>query len=276
MNDDLDRKLRESLQRGTLPGAPESLRQRLAQLPAEPAPARFAGFLSGIRLAALGTAFAMVVAFVIVARSLPGPGGVGPAGSVSGLRPSTAPGTPPSSAASPGALGSPISPPSGGPTPAPSASSALTSPPPEPSGTVFVCGSSVLAKTTSTSVGISDVRIGSHPGAYDRIVFEFNGSGRPQLTVAPATPPFVEDASGQPVNVPGRLFLSLKLFGASGYPTYSGPSSFMPDYANLEALVNTGDYEGYVTWIAGLQGPACYHVSTLSGPTRIVVDVEEP
>jgi hypothetical protein len=272
MNDDLDQKLRESLHRGTLPAAPESLRQRLAQLPGEPAPARFAGLLSGIRLAALGTAFAMVVAFVVVARSLPGPGSVGPAGSVTGLRPSAGPSASPSLAASPSAPGLP----SGAPTPAPSASSALASPPPEPSGTVFVCGTTVLPKTTSTSVGISDVRVGSHPGAYDRIVFEFNSSARPQLTVAPATPPFVEDASGQPVNVPGRLFLSLKLFGASGYPTYSGPSSFMPDYANLESLVNTGDYEGYVTWIAGLQGPACYHVSTLTGPTRIVVDVEEP
>ncbi|HLY14728.1 MAG TPA: hypothetical protein VKR24_10280, partial [Candidatus Limnocylindrales bacterium] len=69
-----------------------------------------------------------------------------------------------------------------------------------------------------------------------------------------------------------------KLYDASGYPTYTGPSLITPKYPNLVALVNTGDYEGYVTWIAALRNPnrVCYDVSTLTGPTRIVIDVQAP
>jgi hypothetical protein len=278
MNDEIDpgleRELRDGLHRGGLPLAPDSLRQRLAQLPDEPARGRFAGIVSGVRLAALGTALAMVVAFVVVARSLPGPAGVGPGGSLAALAPSAGPGTSasPSASASPGASAVPSPAPSVGPSP--TLSPAPASPTPEPSGAPFVCGTTTLPKT-GLAAGISDVRVGAHPG-YDRIVFEFSGSIRPSLTVAVAQPPFVHDASGQPVDVPGTVFLSLKLFPASGYPTYQGPASFAPGYANLESLVNTGDYEGYVTWVAGLKSSTCYRISTLTGPTRIVVDIEAP
>jgi len=122
---------------------------------------------------------------------------------------------------------------------------------------------------------VTDVRVGTHPG-YDRIVFEFAGSGHPQLTVAVASPPFVGDASGQPVKVAGSAFLTLKLYDASGYPTYSGPSTFSPGYPSLTALVNNGDYEGYVSWVAGLSHQSCYAISTLTSPTRIVIDLQAP
>ena len=140
----------------------------------------------------------------------------------------------------------------------------------------FTCDpTTVLPATTSAVTAIKDVRVGTHAG-YDRIVFEFVGAGRPRLTIAKANPPFVEDASGQPVSVAGRAFLTLKLYDASGYPTYTGPNSFSPGYPGLTALVNNGDFEGYVSWVAGLSGQACYQVSTLTSPTRIVVDIQTP
>ena len=78
--------------------------------------------------------------------------------------------------------------------------------------------------------------------------------------------------------MPGNSYLSLKLFHATGYPTYTGPSLFTPKYPYLVALVNAGDYEGYVTWIAALRdaNAVCYSVSTLGGPTRLVIDVSAP
>jgi hypothetical protein len=106
--------------------------------------------------------------------------------------------------------------------------------------------------------------------------FEFAGTGRPGLTVAVASPPFVGDASGNPIVVPGKAFLTLKLYDASDYPTYTGPGSISAGYPRLTALVNNGDYEGYVSWVAGLTGPACYRISTRIGPTRIVVDIQAP
>lgn len=59
-------------------------------------------------------------------------------------------------------------------------------------------------------------------------------------------------------------------------PTYTGPLTFAPRYPRLIALVRAGDFEGYVTWIAGLTAPACYHVFTLTGPTRLVIDFQAP
>jgi hypothetical protein len=260
MKDDLEQRLRDGLHRGALPAAPDALRDRLSRLPAESRGPRLAGLVSGLRLAGLATAAAVAIAFVLVVRSLPGPTGTGPAASLGSVATSTPAPTATVSTAPSATLPTSIpASPSSGPTPSES----------------FNCsGSQVAPATTKTVAQITDVRVGTHPG-YDRIVFEFAGSGRPQLTVAQAFSPFVQDASGKTVNVPGNAFLSLKLFDASGYPTYQGPSSFSPGYPNLIALVNTGDYEGYVTWIAGLRdmNSVCYSISTLTGPTRIVIDI---
>lgn len=265
MNDDLERRLRDGLRRGALPAAPETLRERLSRLPTESRGSRLAGLVGGLRLAALASAAAVAIAFVLVVRSLPGPTGAGPAASLGSVA-TTGPSASPSLA-----ISWPTTEPSTGPSSQPSA------PSPAPSETFTCTGSQVVKATTTTVAPITDVRVGTHPG-YDRIVFEFAGADLPQLTVAVARPPFVEDASGKPVNVPGQAFLSLKLFHASGAPTYTGPDSFSPNYPNLVALVNTGDYEGYVTWIAGLNDSSstCFSVSTLTGPTRIVVDIQAP
>jgi len=275
MNDDphadLERRLRAGLHQGALPGAPDGLRQRLARLPSEPGASRLSSLFGGIRLAALASAAAVAIAFVLVVRALPGPSAAAPGPSLGSIATSGESASPSASAS---AL--PSSLPSTAPTNEPSAPSVAPSIPPSPT-TGFTCGSSttILPPTTSAVVKITDVRVGSHAG-YDRIVLEFAGSGRPQLSVAIAKPPFVGDASGKTINVAGKSFLSLKLFDASGYPTYTGPSSFTPHYPNLAALVNTGDYEGYVTWIAGLGHSTCYRISTLTSPTRIVVDVQAP
>lgn len=266
MNDDLERRLRDGLRRGALPAAPDALRDRLSRLPTESRGSRLAGLVSGLRLAGLATAAAVAIAFVLVVRSLPGPTGTGPAASLGSVATSG-----PSASPTFGPTSGPTSAPTTSPTPVPVSPSARPSAAPG-----FSCAAStVLPATTSAVVPITDVRVGTHPG-YDRIVFDFSGSERPQITVAQAHPPFVQDASGKTVNAPGNAFLSLKLFDANGYPTYKGPSSFSPGYPNLVALVNTGDYEGYVTWIAGLKGSTCYRISTLTGPTRIVVDVQAP
>jgi len=217
MNDQLEQQLRESLHRGSLPPAPDSLREQLSQLPTrEPDQGvgrRLANAWSGVRLAALASAAAVALVFVLVVRSLSGPAGAGLGSSPTGLGPGA-------SSASPAPS---ITPPT--PTPAITLGGPAESPSAGPSTPDnFTCAAkTVLPASTSAVTQITDVRVGTHPG-YDRIVFEFAGSGRPQLTVAVASPPFVGDASGQPVTVAGSAFLTLKLYDASGYLTYSGPS----------------------------------------------------
>ena len=266
---DLEQRLRDGLRQGALPAAPDALRDRLTGLPFEAPGSPLSRFFTGLRLAALASAAAVMIAFVLIVRALPGSVPVGSGGpSAVAVVPSASVG-PSSSAASPAPSASPV--PSVEPSVGPSVG---------PAGLGgFTCGTATVLPPTTRAANpvaqIGDVRIGTHPG-YDRIVFEFVGTGRPQLTVAVTQPPFVGDASGQTINVAGSAFLSLKLYDASGYPTYTGPNAFSPGYPGLRALVNTGDYEGYVTWIAGLNGSACYRISTLTSPTRIVIDVQAP
>ncbi len=167
------------------------------------------------------------------------------------------------------------------PSPTPTLQPEPATPSPGPSGGVnggWTCSDAAHLASTRTGyepAPIGDVRVGSHDG-YDRIVFEFVGEGTPAVDIAPAEPPFVTDASGAPLDVPGTVFLRIRLTTATGYPTYTGPGSFAPGFPRLTSLVRAGDYEGYVTWIAGLSGGGCYRVAVMTAPSRVVIDVQAP
>jgi hypothetical protein len=164
--------------------------------------------------------------------------------------------------------------------PAPSAASSASVNPssgaPSPAG--FTCGGTFHLDGTTTDfkpVQVTDVRVGTHAG-YDRIVVEFAGTGTPGFDLGPTTPPFNADASGLPLTVAGTDFLKLRFVSATAAGSWSGPSTFSPGYPKLRSLVAGGDFEGHFTWFVGLNGPACYQVSELSGPTRIVIDLQTP
>ena len=77
------------------------------------------------------------------------------------------------------------------------------------------------------------MRIGTQEG-YDRVVFEFE-QGPPELTLDRASPPFTEDASGQPIAVEGTSFLRLTMRGGTkqtdaGTSSYDGPTEFGPAF----------------------------------------------
>ena len=116
------------------------------------------------------------------------------------------------------------------------------------------------------------------------MVFQFSGSGLPAVDLQRETPPITGDPSGRTIRVPGTSFISIRMVSASGAgysmengrPTYTGPDAFVPRYSVLTSLVNTGDFEGHYTWVAGLTSAACVHVFTLTGPTRVVIDFRAP
>ena len=164
----------------------------------------------------------------------------------------------------------------------PTASSAAPSEPVLPSGTAYTCAYPYHGAATGSGTAlVSDVRLGTHTG-YDRIVFELKGTTVPEVVIETVTPPFTADPSGLPVLVPGSSFVQVRLVGASGAgyatadgkPSYTGPVSFAVGYPKLTAFQQLGDFEGHDTWIAGLTGTACYHVSVLTAPTRIVIDLQ--
>jgi len=141
----------------------------------------------------------------------------------------------------------------------------------------FACTPTVGIPSTTARAQITDVRFAEHDG-YDRIVFEFTG-GIPETLIEAVLPPFFEDASGLPLTVNGTAFLRVTMHGASrvdpdGVVTYSGPTEFEPGLPQLVHLVEGGDFEAVSTWYLGLDGGGCLRVLTLTGPSRLVIDIE--
>jgi hypothetical protein len=138
------------------------------------------------------------------------------------------------------------------------------------------------ASGDATGIGtalLTKVRVGNN-GGFDRIVFEFQGTGTPGWEVSYEDGPFTHDGSGAPVSVSGHAFIHVRMFRASGYdadaghPSYTGPDR-VPGSAggNVNEVVANGDFEGVLSWVVGLDGKAPFRVSTLSTPSRLVIDV---
>ncbi|MGH9167607.1 MAG: AMIN-like domain-containing (lipo)protein [Acidimicrobiia bacterium] len=133
-----------------------------------------------------------------------------------------------------------------------------------------------------------DVRVGTHEG-FDRVVFELAPSaegpqyfGIPRYEIGPATPPIIEDPSGEPVAVDGSSFAWIGFHGASGveftnedpgyYLTYTGPRELKPGFEVLAEAQQTGDFERTLFWAFGLTRASCWQVLELDDPLRLVID----
>jgi hypothetical protein len=118
--------------------------------------------------------------------------------------------------------------------------------------------------------------VGSHSDdCLDHVTFGFTAASPavPGYGVTYTNPPFVQQASGAPVAVAGRVFILVKLQPAytynfeSGTPTYTGPRNIVVRGAHcVRAIVETGDNEGVVTWIIGLDAPRGFTVTTTKTP----------
>ena len=123
---------------------------------------------------------------------------------------------------------------------------------------------------------LTAVRTGQHAG-YDRVVFQFSG-GLPAVT-AERVKAVYADPKGTKISLPGRSYLHVVFRGASAncpqpaHRTWTGPAVLTPRYPQLLAVKAAGDFEGYLSFGLGLAAQGPYHVSTLTGPDRVVIDV---
>jgi hypothetical protein len=143
----------------------------------------------------------------------------------------------------------------------------------------WICGLPVtVAATGGSIVHTGDVRVGTHTD-YDRIAFEYLDPGSPAVEIRTAHPPFAKDPSDLPMTVNGSPVLLLTLNGATkmaadGSSTYTGPTDFSPGFPQLVQLVERGDYEAVNSWYIGLDGGDCVRVEVLTGPSRVVIDIQ--
>jgi hypothetical protein len=111
----------------------------------------------------------------------------------------------------------------------------------------------------------------------DRVTFTFRNHV-PGYRVEYVEPPLVEDGSGAVVEAAGREFVTVRMATASGADiagdgsvVYHGPRR-VHGTGVVRELVRTGDFEGVLTWAAGLDERAPFEVSTTADPPRLVVD----
>ncbi|HEY6592456.1 MAG TPA: hypothetical protein VI751_15760 [Actinomycetota bacterium] len=127
------------------------------------------------------------------------------------------------------------------------------------------------AQSTPTLV---DVRVGRHPG-FDRVVFEFRG-GLPDHRVS-YVDQLVEDGSGRPVSVAGAADLQVVFQGANAHEEDGSPSlsprRLAPGLPAVKEVALVGDFEAVVGYGIGIDRRRPVTVSTLSGPSRLVIDV---
>jgi len=139
-------------------------------------------------------------------------------------------------------------------------------------------GISLAGRTNSgfASQILSAVRIGNQP-SLDRLVFEFNDAGLPEWEVKYVEQPLLDCGSGEPVLVAGNAWLQIIFRGAQAHTeageATSGPRRRVVNQTAVRELVRTCDFEGEVTWVAGLGRANAYTPLVLAEPSRLVIDI---
>jgi hypothetical protein len=119
----------------------------------------------------------------------------------------------------------------------------------------------------------------------DRVAFDFTteANGKPKCTISYGQPPFTMDGSGAPVTVAGAAFVLVRCEPAYGYDfetgetTYAGPKRITATGTqHVQELVQTGDFEGVLNWVIGLDSRRPFTVATtaVTGPqarTRLAI-----
>lgn len=118
-------------------------------------------------------------------------------------------------------------------------------------------------------------------GCTDTFVFTFTTNSAPEepgYSVEYQTGPFSQDGSGAPVAVDGAAFLVVRLEPAYGYDfetgetTYTGPKELRPEGTRyVQHAVNTGDFEGVVSWVIGVSEQRPFRVLASGAPERELI-----
>lgn len=136
------------------------------------------------------------------------------------------------------------------------------------------------AQSADSLATVTDIRLGRH-GGFDRVVFEVRGTGTPGWDVR-----YVDQASsqgrGDPIAVDGDAILQVTLTGM-GYPhdtgvdEWSGPDPLSSGATKVVTEVAfDGTFEGTTVAFVGTSGRVPFRVYSLSGPTRVVLEVADP
>lgn len=141
-------------------------------------------------------------------------------------------------------------------------------------GLALALAPAAVAAPSQTSTLVA-IRAAHHPG-YDRVVFEFSGP-LPTYNTVTRVPAVIGDPSGLPIPVSGNAFLRVRMSTAVGHDdngngTY-GPTRRAYALPQVMHVVQAGDFEGVLSFGIGLSRDDSVHLFTLTGPSRVVLDI---
>ncbi|TMC06204.1 MAG: hypothetical protein E6J41_19615 [Chloroflexi bacterium] len=135
---------------------------------------------------------------------------------------------------------------------------------------LFAGGAAISGRLTS----VASVRAASQSG-YDRFVIDLGSSPLQQYEVRTQTAPrFALDPKGETVTLDGARGVLIVLRGASNHDSFAGATDVHVGLPAIREARMVGDFEGVVSWALGIDGPGYVRVTTLTGPDRLVVDVQ--
>jgi hypothetical protein len=137
----------------------------------------------------------------------------------------------------------------------------------------FVCADSSGGSNTTGSA-VTAVRTGAHPeGAYDRFTIEFDGTIPDYTVTRQSGATFTRSPKGDQVTLAGNHGVLVRVQPVTNWTSYSGPTSFGVTGQYLRQAMLLENNEAVFQWGLGIQGNPCLHVFTLTGPSRLVIDV---
>lgn len=136
----------------------------------------------------------------------------------------------------------------------------------------------VSAAEADAKLTVVDIRTGRHEG-FDRVVYELGGEGAPGWRVG-YVDAAIQDGSGNEIPVAGNAVLQVLIDGSaypfdSGVEQYDGPNPVLAEPGGSVVEVNgSGVFEGVTQSFIGIAEPGTpFSVYSLTGPTRVVIDV---
>jgi hypothetical protein len=125
-------------------------------------------------------------------------------------------------------------------------------------------------------VFISAVRTGSHTG-YDRVTIEF-ANGIPQDVTVSAPAPgtaFTLSPSGMQATLKGDHGILITVHGSDLHTSYTGSTDIVTGDPTIAEVRRVQDFEGVVQLGLGVNGIGCYNAFWMTGPDRLVIDVQQ-
>ncbi|CAB0927116.1 AMIN-like domain-containing (lipo)protein [Corynebacterium diphtheriae] len=121
---------------------------------------------------------------------------------------------------------------------------------------------------------VTSVRVGHHE-TFDRVVFDFEGTGAPGWFVDYTDSP-AQQGSGFPIEIKGDAALMVNIDGIALPFELGKPDpqiGVVPGVGNITEVKAAGTFEGRSQFVVGLDRKHPYSVQMLREPTRVVIDI---